>query len=195
MFKDFSKKIILASKSPRRQQLLRDMGLQFEVRTKEVEEVFPGNLKKAEVAVYLSELKARAFQTELQPDELVITSDTIVCLGDRILGKPEDHAAAFNMLSDLSGKTHEVITAVTLLTTSGMTSLYEITSVHFKELSATEINYYIENYRPFDKAGAYGIQEWIGYIGINKIEGSYFNVVGLPVARLYDALKAFNTPL
>lgn len=195
MFKDFPKKIILASKSPRRQQLLRDMGLLFQVRTKEVEEIYPDQLKKKDVAIYLSELKALAFQVDLKQDELVITSDTIVCLGDRILGKPANAAEAFDMLKDLSGNKHEVITAVTLLTTSGMNTFYDATEVYFKELTENEINYYIENYQPFDKAGAYGIQEWIGYIGIDRIEGSYFNVVGLPVAKLYDALKGISKPL
>lgn len=184
-------KIILASKSPRRQQLLKDLGLNFEIRTKEVEEVYPEELKKQEVALYLSELKATAFKGDLQEKELLITSDTIVCLEDRIIGKPKDREDAFHMLSDLSGKMHEVITAVTLTSEQKQHSFYVVTEVYFKTLSNFEIDYYINTCQPFDKAGSYGIQEWIGYIGIEKIVGSYFNVVGLPVKELYEALEEF----
>ncbi|KAB2858806.1 MAG: septum formation protein Maf [Flavobacteriales bacterium] len=185
------KDIVLASKSPRRQQLLKDLGLNFSVVLKEVEEVYPSNLKKQEVALYLSKLKADAFLPDLKENQLVITSDTIVCLDDKIIGKPKDRDDAFNMLSDLSGKMHEVVTAVTLTSAEKQVSFYVTTQVYFKTLSNFEIDYYINHYKPFDKAGSYGIQEWIGYIGIEKIVGSYFNVMGLPVKELYDELERF----
>lgn len=185
------KDIVLASKSPRRQQLLKDLGLNFAVVIKEVEEVYPSNLKKQEVALYLSKLKADAFLPDLKENQLVITSDTIVCLDDKIIGKPKDRDDAFNMLSDLSGKMHEVVTAVTLTSAEKQVSFYVTTQVYFKTLSNFEIDYYINHYKPFDKAGSYGIQEWIGYIGIEKIVGSYFNVMGLPVKELYDELERF----
>lgn len=183
--------IVLASKSPRRQQLLKDLGLNFSVVLKEVDEVYPSNLKKQEVALYLSKLKADAFLPDLKENQLVITSDTIVCLNDKIIGKPKDRDDAFNMLSDLSGKMHEVVTAVTLTSIEKQVSFYVTTQVYFKTLSNFEIDYYINHYKPFDKAGSYGIQEWIGYIGIEKIIGSYFNVMGLPVKELYDELERF----
>jgi len=185
------KKIVLASKSPRRQNLLKDLGVEFEIRTKEIEEVYPNHLKKQEVALYLSELKASAFKEDLNDNEIVITSDTIVCLEDRVIGKPKDRDDAFNMLSDLSGKMHEVITAVTLTSAQKQHSFYAITEVYFKTLSNFEIDYYINTFQPFDKAGSYGIQEWIGYIGIEKIVGSYFNVMGFPVKEVYEALEEF----
>lgn len=185
------KDIVLASKSPRRQQLLKDLGLNFSVVLKEVDEVYPSNLKKQEVALYLSKLKADAFLPDLKENQLVITSDTIVCLNDKIIGKPKDRDDAFNMLSDLSGKMHEVVTAVTLTSIEKQVSFYVTTQVYFKTLSNFEIDYYINHYKPFDKAGSYGIQEWIGYIGIEKIIGSYFNVMGLPVKELYDELERF----
>jgi septum formation protein len=185
------KEIILASKSPRRQQLLKDLGLNFTIITKDVDEVYPPHLKKEEVALFLSKLKADAFTPELKQNQLVITSDTIVCLEDKIIGKPKDRDDAFNMLSDLSGKMHEVVTAVTLTSLEKQVSFFVVTEVYFKTLSNFEIDYYINNYQPFDKAGSYGIQEWIGYIGIEKIVGSYFNVMGLPVKELYDELEKF----
>lgn len=185
------KEIVLASKSPRRQQLLKDLGVDFTIILKEVEEVYPPELKKEEVPLFLSKLKADAFKPDLKENQLVITSDTIVCLEDRIIGKPTDRDDAFNMLSDLSGKMHEVITAVTLTSLEKQVSFFVVTKVYFKTLSNFEIDYYINNYKPFDKAGSYGIQEWIGYIGIEKIVGSYFNVMGLPVKELYDELEKF----
>ena len=185
------KDIILASKSPRRQQLLKDLGLTFTIITKEVDEVYPPELKKEEVALFLSKLKADAFKPEILENQLVITSDTIVCLEDKIIGKPKDRDDAFNMLSDLSGKMHEVITAVTVTSLEKQISFFVVTEVYFKSLTNFEIDYYITNYKPFDKAGSYGIQEWIGYIGIEKIVGSYFNVMGLPVKELYDELERF----
>lgn len=185
------KEIILASKSPRRQQLLKDLGLDFQIVLKEVEEIYPPELKREEVPMFLSKLKADAFVTDLKPNQLVITSDTIVCLEDKIIGKPKDRDDAFNMLSDLSGKMHEVITAVTLTSIEKQVSFFVITEVYFKTLSNLEIDYYINEYKPYDKAGSYGIQEWIGYIGIEKIVGSYFNVMGLPVKELYEELEKF----
>jgi septum formation protein len=183
--------LILASKSPRRQKLLKELGFDFEIITKEIEEVYPPELKREQVAIYLSELKSNAFKADLAVNDLVITSDTIVCLGDEIIGKPTDRDDAIKMLGKLSGNKHEVITAVTLLSKERTHTFYEETSVYFKTLSNKEIEYYIDNYQPFDKAGSYGIQEWIGYIAIEKINGSYFNVMGLPVQKLYDELKAY----
>lgn len=185
------KEIILASKSPRRQQLLKDLGLDFQIILKEVEEIYPPELKREEVPMFLSKLKADAFVPDLKPNQLVITSDTIVCLEGRIIGKPKDREDAFHMLSDLSGKMHEVITAVTLTSLEKQVSFFVITEVYFKTLTNLEIDYYINEYQPYDKAGSYGIQEWIGYIGIEKIVGSYFNVMGLPVKELYDELERF----
>ena len=185
------KEIILASKSPRRQQLLKDLGLDFQIVLKDVEEIYPPELKRDEVPMFLSKLKADAYVADLKPNQLVITSDTIVCLEDRIIGKPKDRDDAFHMLSDLSGKMHEVITAVTLTSLEKQVSFFVITEVYFKTLSNLEIDYYINEYKPYDKAGSYGIQEWIGYIGIEKIVGSYFNVMGLPVKELYDELERF----
>jgi septum formation protein len=186
-----SRNIILASKSPRRQNLLKELGYDFEIRTKEIEEVYPPELKRENVALYLSGLKAEAFFDDLKSTDLIITSDTIVCLGDEIIGKPKDKQDALNMLRKLSDNKHEVITAVTLLSKEKRTSFFTETEVYFKELTSTEIEYYVDKYQPYDKAGGYGIQEWIGYIGIQKIVGSYFNVMGLPVHQLYEELINF----
>ncbi|MDO8928635.1 MAG: Maf-like protein [Bacteroidota bacterium] len=183
--------IILASKSPRRQQLLSDLGLKFSVQSMDIPENFPEGLGMNEVPVYLAELKAEAFRPILKDNQLVITADTIVWLDGKVLNKPSDYADGFRMLRDLSGKKHQVITGVCLLSTDKKVSFYASTDVWFKELSDEEINYYLENFRPYDKAGAYGIQEWIGYIGINHIEGSFFNVMGLPIQGLYEQLKTF----
>lgn len=180
--------VILASKSPRRLEILTQMGIEFSVRTKDVDESFPSHLKPEEVAVYISEKKANAFLAELN-NELLISSDTIVCLNDEIIGKPKDEADAFGILSRLSGNMHRVITAVTFLHNEEFVSFYDITEVYFNELSPAEISYYIAHYKPFDKAGAYGIQEWIGYNGIVKIIGSYTNVMGLPSSLVYSELK------
>lgn len=183
--------IILASKSPRRQQLLSDLGIRFRVQSMDVPEVFPEELSMTEVPVYLAELKASAFLPHLKPGQLVITADTIVWLDGKVLNKPADYADGFRMLKDLSGKKHQVLTGVCLLSAEKKISFYALTDVWFKQLSDDEIRYYLETYRPYDKAGAYGIQEWIGYIGIHRIEGSFFNVMGLPVQNLYEHLKAF----
>ncbi|PCJ25844.1 MAG: septum formation protein Maf [Flavobacteriales bacterium] len=190
-FTTISWNIILASKSLRRQSLLKELGIDFEIITKEVEEVYPPELKREKVAVFLSELKAKAFNDELNDNDLVITSDTIVCLGNEIIGKPRGREDAIAMLGKLSGNKHEVITAVTLLSKQKQHTFYEVTEVYFKTLTNQEIEYYIDNYEPFDKAGSYGIQEWIGYIAIEKINGSYFNVMGLPVKKLYEELIKF----
>lgn len=183
--------IILASKSPRRQQLLRSLGLTFSVKIKEIEEVFPEGLSKEEVPVYLAELKAAPFENELSENDLLITADTVVCLDNEILGKPADYEEAYQMLRNLSNKTHEVITGVCLTSKNKKRSFYAVTNVEFKSLSGDEIDYYIQNYKPYDKAGAYGIQEWIGAIGITHIEGSFYNVMGLPIQKLYEKIQTF----
>ena len=179
--------VILASGSPRRQQFFRDLDIDFSIQLKEIEEIYPENLKGVAITDYLSNLKSDAFST-LNDNDLLITSDTIVWLEGKALGKPKDAKDAFTMLRAMSGKKHEVITSVCLKSTSFQKIINDITIVTFKELSDDEIQYYINNYKPFDKAGGYGIQEWIGFIGIEKIEGSYFNVVGLPVHKLYKEL-------
>lgn len=182
--------IILASGSPRRQQFFKDLGLDFEIRLKEVEEIYPPKLKHFEISDYLAQLKSLPFEEELQENDILITSDTIVWLNEKALGKPRSKEEAFLMLSEMSGKTHEVITSVCIKTANSQKTVHAVTKVTFKELSTEEINYYIKNYQPFDKAGAYGIQEWIGAIGITKIEGTYNNVVGLPVNLVYKELLA-----
>ncbi len=183
--------IILGSKSPRRKELLEGLGLDFVIKTKEIEELFPPALHKEEIPLFLSNLKAQAFESELKEDELIITSDTIVWNENQQLGKPKSRVQAIEMLKSLSGKEHEVITAVTLKSQKKTHSFYEVTKVFFKELSPEEIEFYIDNCEPYDKAGSYGIQEWIGFVGIYKIEGDYFNVVGLPLNRLNKELSCF----
>lgn len=183
--------LLLASNSPRRKKLLASLGLKFEVKVKDVHEDFPEHLKRAEVAEYLAAHKADQYIDDLR-DEALIAADTIVCLGDRVLNKPADYAEAFEMLQALSGKSHEVITGVCVLTREQKNVFHDTTSVYFKTLSEAEIDYYITHYKPYDKAGAYGIQEWIGMIGIERIEGSYFNVAGLPVQKLYIQLQAMG---
>jgi septum formation protein len=186
-----SYEIILASKSPRRQQLLSDLGLKFTVQAMDVPEVFPEGLGMTEVPVYLAELKAEAFKPQLKPSQLVITADTIVWLEGKVINKPDGYQGAVEMLKSLSGKKHQVVTGVCLLSTTKKVSFFAITDVWFKPLSDEEISYYLENYHPYDKAGAYGIQEWIGYIGVHRIEGSFFNVMGLPIQGVYEHLKTF----
>ncbi len=185
--------IILASRSPRRAQLLRDIGISFEIGNKnDVEEIYPENLTNNEIAVYLAELKASSYKEDIiNSNKLIITADTIVCTDTEVLGKPQDNEEASLMLQSLSAKEHAVITGVTIMSKAKKVSFAVSTKVYFKKLSLQEINYYIDTYKPFDKAGAYGIQEWIGMTGIEKIEGSYFNVVGLPVQRLYTELLQF----
>jgi septum formation protein len=185
--KDYN--VILASGSPRRQQFFKDLEIDFTIQLKEIEEIYPIELKGSGITDYLADLKSKAF-TELQDKDVLITSDTIVWLEDTAFGKPKDAQDAFDMLRAISNKKHEVITSISIKGKSFQKIINDITIVTFKELTDLEIQYYINKYKPFDKAGAYGIQEWIGFIGIQKIEGSYFNVVGLPVHKLYKELMA-----
>jgi septum formation protein len=185
-------KILLASQSPRRQQLLKDLGIDFEIKVIDgIEEGYPENLKSHEIALYLAEHKARHYTDYIDDKTILITADTIVWLNNEVLEKPVDFNDAVNILKKLSGNKHSVITGICLMTKSKSKSFYVETEVSFKNLSEEEIKYYIENYKPYDKAGAYGIQEWIGYVGIEKISGSYYNVVGLPVQKLYTELNNF----
>ena len=183
-----NRRLILASGSPRRKSILKDLGLEFEIRIKEVDESYPTGLRGKEISEYLAKLKASAFLEELKKNEILITADTIVWLEGKALGKPQNKQEASQMLRSLSNKTHEVISSVALTTSHQQLIISDNTKVSFKELSDAEINYYIDHFNPFDKAGAYGIQEWLGYIGIEKIEGNYFNVVGFPVQKFYEAL-------
>ncbi|WP_298904532.1 Maf-like protein [uncultured Psychroserpens sp.] len=182
--------IILASGSPRRQQFFKDLGLTFEIRLKPVKEEYPNRLHHFEISDYLAQLKSLPFKDELTDNDILITSDTIVWHDNKALGKPTDYDDAFNMLSSMSGKTHEVITSVCFTRKMSQKTVNAITQVTFKTLSETEINYYIDTCKPFDKAGAYGIQEWIGQIAITNINGSYTNVVGLPTHLVYKTLNS-----
>jgi septum formation protein len=185
------KKIILASQSPRRKQLLADMGLQFEVIIKPTDESFSEDLKLQEVALHIARQKAAAFDHKIDNNTIVITADTIVCINNMILNKPIDRADAVRILQLLSGNKHTVITAVCLFSNEKEKEFFVATDVYFRTLSLEQINYYLDNYKPYDKAGSYGIQEWIGFIGLEKIVGSYHNVMGLPTAELYQELLAF----
>ena len=180
--------IILASGSPRRQQFFRDLDLDFEIRLKEVEEIYPPNLTEEDITDYLAVLKSDAFEGELSDKDILITSDTIVWHENKALGKPKDYDDAFKMLQSLSNKTHLVITSVCFKTKYKTEVISETTKVTMHPLSELEIEYYLNKYQPYDKAGSYGIQEWIGYIGVAKIEGSYPNVMGLPVDQVYQYL-------
>ena len=193
---DLKWKIILASNSPRRKQLLAGLDIPFEVRVlQDIDESYPHDLPVSEIAEFISRKKASAYLHTMSSDELVITADTVVILGQQVMGKPHDETEAKHMLSALSGHTHQVTTGVTLSTHNRQLSFSVTTDVTFKKLSSDEIDYYVSTYRPTDKAGAYGIQEWIGYIGVTALEGSYFNVMGLPVQRIYEALRTFcETP-
>ncbi len=182
-------KVILASASPRRQQFFQDLGLEVKIQLKPVIENFPDRLVHFEISDYLAQLKAIPFKDTLQPNDILITSDTIVWHHQQALGKPKNAEEAYKMIQSLSNATHEVITSVCFTKIDFEKTIHSITKVTFKALSAAEINYYISNYRPFDKAGAYGIQEWIGLIGVTKIEGSYFNVMGLPTHLVYKTLN------
>jgi len=187
------RRIILASNSPRRKELLAGIGIDFEVRVLQgIDESYPADLPIQDTAEYISRKKAAAYREQLADDELVITADTIVVLDDEVMGKPADEQEASSMLHKLSGRTHQVITGVTLTTKERQQSFSVLTDVTFKQLSDEEIGYYITHYHPMDKAGAYGIQEWIGYIGVTGLSGSYFNVMGLPVQRIYEALKTYG---
>lgn len=183
---------MLASASPRRQQYLRELDAPFEIRLKEVDEVYPDTLQGAEITEFLAELKAKALEETLSDDEILITSDTIVWHEGRALGKPRDTQDAFAMLKSLSGKTHEVITSVAIKNMEKSEVFTEVTKVTFNPLTDEEIRYYLDNYRPYDKAGSYGIQEWIGLVAIAKVEGSYANVVGMPVDKVYQHLMTFT---
>ena len=181
--------IILASGSPRRQQFFKDLDLDFEIRLKEIEEIYPPELKAGEITNYLAELKANAFEGELNDNEILITSDTIVWHKDKALGKPKDKEDAFSILKSLSNATHEVITSVCFKTKNKTELISEITKVTFNPLTDAVIDYYLEHYKPYDKAGAYGIQEWIGFIGVAKVEGSYTNVMGMPTDKVFEYLN------
>lgn len=185
--------IVLASGSPRRHQFFKEMNIPFIVEHRSIKEEYPGHLKGAEISDYLAELKAKVFLKELKPEDILITSDTIVWHNNDALGKPETTSEAYKMLESLSGTTHEVITSVTFTTSKLQKTVNSTTAVTFKTLSSKEIDHYIREYHPLDKAGAYGIQEWIGLIGITRIEGSYFNVVGLPTDLVYKTLEEIAT--
>ena len=185
--------IILASNSPRRKELLAGLDVQFEVRViPGIDESYPEILPTMEIAEYIAQKKAKAYRETMADDELIITADTIVVLDDKVLGKPKDAEEARCMLHALSGKTHQVVTGVVLTTKELQKHFSVVSNVTFKTLSDNEIDYYVDTYKPMDKAGAYGIQEWIGYVGVTRLEGSYFNVMGLPVQRIYEAMKEFS---
>ena len=184
--KDYN--IILASGSPRRQEFLKTLDIDFKIQLKPIEEIYPENLNHSEISDYLSVLKAEPFLEDLKENDILITSDTIVWHNNQALGKPKDEKDAFDMITSMSGKTHEVITSVCFSSKNKQQVINEITKVTFKDFTEEEIWYYINNYKPFDKAGAYGIQEWIGQIGVTNLEGSYFNVMGFPVHLVYKTL-------
>lgn len=187
-------RIILASNSPRRKELLAGLDVDFEIRVlPDVPEEYPEGLPVEEVPQYIAAEKAEAYKSLISDDELVITADTVVVLGDEVLGKPVDDDDARRMLGKLSGRTHQVITGVCLTTVGEQRKFSVTTDVTFKELSDDEIDYYVSNYHPLDKAGAYGIQEWIGYVGVTSLNGSYFNVMGLPVQRIYNEIRLMGT--
>ena len=183
--------LVLASQSPRRRELLKGLDLEFTTCSVDADESFPAELKGADAVQYICKAKADAYRPQLNDNTIAITADTVVILDDKIIGKPKSHEEAFSMIRSLSGHVHEVITAVCIFSKEKCEEFYASTEVHFSEIADEEIEYYINKYKPFDKAGSYGVQEWIGYIGIEKIVGSYFNVMGLPVKRLYDELKTF----
>ena len=184
--------IVLVSASPRRRELLKNLGLNFKVRTLfGLDESYPESLRGEDIPRYISRKKAEAYRRSMAPDELLIAADTVVLLDGEVLGKPADANAARAMLHSLSGRIHQVTTGVTLMTDNRMETFAATSHVKFAELSDEEIDYYVDNYLPFDKAGAYGIQEWIGMVAVEELRGSYFNVMGLPVQRLYTALKNF----
>jgi septum formation protein len=185
-----NKKLILASKSPRRQELIKGLELQYEIYTYEVDESFPEELKSSDIVLHLAEKKAEAFPGELN-DHILLTADTIVWVNNHVLNKPEDEQDAFRMLKTICGTTHEVFTGVCLRTKDKTHTFYDRSEVTCKALSDEEIWHYITHYKPFDKAGSYGIQDWFGYTAVQKINGCFYNVMGLPVSKLYDELKKF----
>jgi septum formation protein len=186
-----NKRIKLASKSPRRQQLLQGLELTFEVWTKDVDETYPIHLEREEIPTYLASKKAEAFRSELAEGDILITADTIVWVDGKVLNKPESRTEAMQMIGLLNGNTHDVYTGVSIVSLEKTELLWDRTRVHFAQLSAAEIVHYIDHYSPYDKAGSYGAQDWIGLIAIDRLEGSYFNVMGLPVHKVYQALKSF----
>ena len=183
-----NKNIILASGSPRRQELFKELGVNYSIKVKEVDEIYDSTLKKEEITNYLAELKANAFSNEIGNNDIIITADTIVWQNNKALEKPKNKLEAIKMLQQLSGTKHSVFSSICIKNKYLQKVFYDETIVYFKKLSEQELVYYVENYKPFDKAGAYGIQEWIGLIGVTHIEGSYFNVMGLPVHKLYEEL-------
>jgi septum formation protein len=185
--------LILASGSPRRQQFLKDLDLDFEIRLKPIEEIYPENLTHLEITDFLSQLKATPFKNELNDNDILITSDTIVWHNDKAVGKPKDKDDAFNMIKSLSKSTHQVLTSVSFTTKTQQKTVNNITKVTFKALSDDEIWHYVNTFKPLDKAGAYGIQDWIGLVGVTKLEGSYFNVMGLPTHLVYKTLNDMFT--
>lgn len=185
-------KVILASNSPRRKELLGGLGIPFEVRTlQDIDESYPDSLRGEEIPMFISGKKAEAYKQKMADDEMIITADTIVYDHGQVLGKPKDREEAISMLRQLSGHAHEVITGVSIVTKEKTRQFASTSKVYFDTLADDEIIYYVDNYHPFDKAGAYGVQEWIGYVAVTRIEGSYFNVMGLPIQRLYTELKSF----
>lgn len=183
-------KIVLASNSPRRKELLSGLNLEYTVRVlPDIDESYPDTLKGEEIPMYISREKAEAYRNSMAEDELIITADTVVCINEKVLGKPRTQEEAKEMLRELSGKTHQVITGVCLMTRDLQRTFSATTQVTFDVLTEDEIEFYVEKFRPLDKAGAYGVQEWIGFVGVSRLEGSYFNVMGLPVQRLYQELK------
>jgi septum formation protein len=186
-----NRKIILASKSPRRSQLLREAGFKFDIQTRDIEETYPSTLPAEDVAEFLAEKKAEGVKDFITDDEIIITSDTTVVMGNTIFGKPKDARDAFDILRTLSGKSHKVITGVCLLSKDKKRIFKGVSTVYFDKLSDKEINYYIDNYKPYDKAGAYAIQEWIGLCKVKKVKGTYSNIVGLPMRKVYKELMKF----
>ncbi|WP_028523645.1 Maf family protein [Runella limosa] len=185
-----SRSLVLASNSPRRQQLLRELGFEFTVEVRPTDELFPADMPASEVAGYLAQHKAEQFAHDLG-GKLVLCADTVVVVDNQILNKPADALEARAMLEKLSGRSHQVITGVCLLSAEGYQTISDVAEVTFKPLTETEIEYYITHYRPFDKAGAYGVQEWIGMIGIPRIEGSFYTIMGLPLHKIYELLRPF----
>jgi septum formation protein len=192
IIKEYPYKLILGSASPRRQELLKSLGFEFLNKPiKADESIWPKELKAQEIPIFLAELKADAYENVLKENELLITADTVVWCEGKVFNKPENFAAGKKMLEELSGKMHEVFTAVCLKSANKQTTFYDVSKVYFKKLKPDEIEYYLTNFSPYDKAGGYGVQDWIGYIGIDKIEGSFYNVMGLPVKELYEELVKF----
>ncbi len=183
-------KVVLASNSPRRKELLAGLGIKYEIRTMpDIQETYPDTLEREEIPLYIAKEKANAYKQTMQANELIITADTIVWLEGTVMGKPENAESACRMLRALSGKTHQVITGVCLTTKDFQKGFSTVTDVTFSELADEEIRYYVKRFQPMDKAGSYGIQEWIGFVGVESINGSYFNVMGLPIQRLYKELS------